>query len=172
MRKIIGLFLLLFGAPLWAAYLPSENVLVSSNTAFPTATADGGQAQMMGDKFGRVVTQPIAPWGNVQTATATITTSTAETVFISSGGANTFNNLIGCIGVNTSDTASELTFRQTGPTATAAGSFVLGMPTGSFPVGFFPPGGIPQKVGNANWTIQGADSVTDLRITCWYYPSS
>ncbi len=149
--------------------LALNQLLVSSNTAVPTAIADALPAKWMGDKYGRGITMPIAPWGLVQVATATLTTTVAETVFISSPAANSYIRLIGCIGENTSATAADITFRMNGgPSLINAGSFALGMSVSNVPVGFFPPMGIPQTVTNANITIQGSASVTSLKVSCWF----
>lgn len=145
-------------------------LLVSSATTLPTSVANTGKTQAMSDNKGRMVTRPLVPWGNVLFATATLTTTTSEIVFISSGGAGVANNLIGCIGENTSATAADITFRQAG-FANNAGSFKLGMSVSNVPVGFFPPTGIPQITPylNSNWTIQGSASVTSLNISCMYW---
>lgn len=146
-----------------------NELLVSSNTSVPTAVADGVAAKQMGDKYGRAVTMPIVPWGEVRVATATLTTTTAETIFISSPSSGLYIRLIGCIGENTSSTAADITFRMNGgPSQINAGSFPLGTSVSNVPVGFFPPRGIEQTVSGVNITIQGSASVTSLKVTCWY----
>lgn len=146
----------------------NDTLLVSSNTAFPSAIADAGNVRTMADKYGRVVTMPIAPFGQILVATATLTTTTAEQILISSTSAK-FVRLIGCIGENTSSTAADITIRLNGgPAGINAGSFKLGMSVSNVPVGFFPPGGIVSQTANANTTIQGSASVTSLNLTCWY----
>lgn len=144
-----------------------ESLLVSSATALPAGVGNALQAQAMGDQYGRLVTMPIAPRQAVSVATATLTTSTAETIFISSPTAGTYNRLIGCLGENTSTTAADITFRQSGPATNNTGSFKLGTSVSNVPVGFFPPSGIPQTTFG-NWTITGSASVTSLHLTCWY----
>lgn len=146
-----------------------SDLVVSSNTSLPASTADLGVVGAMGDNKGRLVTMPLVPYGNILVATTTITTDTGERIFISSGGANTAVNLIGCIGENTSATATDIIFRP-GLTV-AAGSFALGMSASNVPVGFFPPGGIiqPKANLNSNWTVQSGGSVTSLKISCWFY---
>lgn len=144
-----------------------NRVVSSSATTVPTAIADGQNVNMMADKYGRVVTMPLGAWGTVKMATATITASTAETVFISTAAANTFNNLIGCMGENTSATNTDITFRQTNTATNNVGSFKLGFPANNVPVGFFPPGGVPQ-LQTGNWTITSGASVSSLHLTCWY----
>lgn len=146
----------------------NDTLLVSSNTAVPTGVADAGSVRTMADTYGRLVTLPIATRSLVQVATATLTTTTAETILISSTSAK-FVRLIGCLGENTSATAADVTIRLNGgPTANNTGSFKLGMSVSNVPVGFFPPGGIPAQLANANTTIQASASVTSLNITCWY----
>lgn len=146
----------------------NETLLVSSNTAVPTGVADAGNVRTMADTYGRLITLPIATRSLVQVATATLTTTTSETIFISSTSAK-FVRLIGCIGENTSATAADITIRLNGgPTANNTGSFKLGMSVSNVPVGFFPPGGIVAQLANANTTIQASASVTSLHLSCWY----
>lgn len=154
------------GAPLYTG------AIVSSST-LPTFQTNGKGQYITVDPAGRQVVVNGVPTWMIKTATATITTTTTPITIISSGGANAFNDLCGCIGLNTSATNTYATFQSTGA-LTGGGSpdFTLGLPANMIPTGFGPANcasPIPQRASNANWLITIANSVTDIRIACYYY---
>lgn len=152
---------------------PVQNgVVVTSGTVFQNIKANNTMVPIAGDQFGRILVQQVVPWGMVIYATATLTATTTETIFISSAGANTYTHVLGCIAENTSATNTDITFRNSG-VGQAINSFALGMPANFTPSGWMSLGlfGI-QKLANAHWTITSGASVSSLKITCAYYQTT
>lgn len=162
------------GYPANGANAIPNPILIGAYTfsaSVPPANVNGRVGYLMVDGFGRILTQGGVPNSLITRTTATLTTTT-EQVLISSAGASTFSTLCGCLATNTSATNTYLTFRDQGNGGATA--FTLGVPANMVPAGFGPDQcdhPIQQKTANSNWTIQAANAVTDIRISCWYFQS-
>lgn len=150
---------------------PIKEGIVVSSANMPTPQTDGKVQYTMADQFGRLSINGFVPNTLVLHATATIT-ATTQTIFISSAGVNTFINIIGCLGTNSSASNTYITFYPVGNAGSNSNSKVLGMPANDVPVGAFPPSGVFfRSTVNSDVMIQANAGVSSLFISCDYYTS-
>lgn len=152
---------------------PTYAGLYVSSSTFPTLRTNGQGQYQVSDPAGRTISVGGVPSWMIKTATITLTGTTPITL-IASAAASNFNDLCGCIGTNTSATNTYVTFQSTGALGGGwpASDFTLGMPANDVPAGFGPAQcehPIPQRAAAANWLVQAANAVTDLRLACYYY---
>lgn len=136
-------------------------VVASSNVL--TGVNDTQITNLYGTRMGNMLATLNCPRENIVKATATLTTNTNEIVFLSSGAASTYNDLLEVVAANTSGTASRLDFRSAGGPTSQTIDFAFYIPAGDTR-GFTLPHPWPQTNAAANWTIQGSASVTDIRV--------
>lgn len=141
---------------------------VTRTTTWPTATTSGQRVNQGMSNVGQILVTGV-PQGIVSFTTKTVTTT--EEVLLSSAGASTFTYLCGCIVTNTSATNTYITLRNTGPTQTSVNSLPIGAPANYIPTGIWPGCANPfyKSASNANITIQAANSVSSLLLTCQTY---
>lgn len=99
---------------------------------------------------------------NVVKSSAVITNTTTETVLLSSGAANVFNDMSLLILTNTSGTGTRVDIRSGGGPSGGATDFSIFVPAGDtrgVPLSHQ----WPQTTAAVNWTIQTIPAVTDLR---------
>lgn len=132
-------------------------------TANPTAVATGDRVQATFDTVGRIVPTNTHVRALVGHQTTTITSSTAETTFVSAI-ASTFCDLSTLSITNKSASSTVVTIRD----ATAGTTrMVHNIPAGGGMVLSFPTP-IPQTTVNNNWTIQCTTSVDSLYVHAVY----
>lgn len=136
-----------------------------ASTANPSAATAGNMVGGMADKLGRqvvVVGQVRDLKGNQVT---TITSSTSETTVVTAV-ASTFLDVYGCIVVNSSATATNVTFKDSTAGTT---QFNVYVPAGETR-GFMLPSsdGFKQTTVNTNWTATCGTSVASVIITMLY----
>jgi len=136
-----------------------------AKTSLPSAATDGNLTGALRDKFGREVAILDCPRDLLSVATMTITASTAESVFISSGSASVFNDLVSVVALNTSATATRLDFRSGNFGGTI--SFALYLPAGETR-GLTTSHVWPQSQSASQWTVTSSASVTDVRVYATY----
>lgn len=154
----------LWGQGATAATVPANAVLRGGRgaTANPTAVTDGQMVGAMADKLGRTVVVV----GHVRDMKAnqitTITASTSETTVVTAV-ASTFLDVYGCIVVNSSATATNVSFKDSTAGTT---QFNVYVPAGETR-GFMLPSsdGFKQTTVNTNWTATSSASVTSLVIS-------
>ena len=132
-----------------------------ARTTNPTAVADADRVNFIADKLGKQVVV-----GSIRDLKAnqitTITSSTAETTVVTAV-ASTFMDVYGVIVVNSSATASNISFKDsTGGTT----RFNVYVPAGETR-GFMLPesGAVAQTTVNNNWTATSSASVASIIIT-------
>ena len=136
-----------------------------ATTANPSAASAGNLVGGMADKLGRQV----VVLGNVRdlkgNQVTTITSSTSETTVVTAV-ASTFLDVYGCIVVNSSATAANVTFKDSTAGTT---QFNVYVPAGETR-GFMLPSsdGFKQTTVNNNWTATSSASVASLIITMLY----
>lgn len=154
----------------WVQGPVSSTVTVAGNpvlsglraaTTIPTAVSDGTSTFQMADKVGRTIVMKNAPRERKTKATITLST-TAETTFITAGGAGVFKDIDTLVASNGSTQTVRVDFRDV-----TAGSVI-------FPIWLAPGGGftlpvgsiIPQTTAANNWTAQLSTGITtnDVRI--------
>ena len=128
-------------------------------TALPTAVANGQDANVIGDKFGR----PILLLNSIRDLTVqntTTLTNTTETTILSAGAAGVFNDITALHITNTSATAVRVDLRD------ATGGSVVDSYGIAANGGAIIPLLVPMKQTTAanNWTAQLSGAVTDIRI--------
>jgi hypothetical protein len=126
---------------------------------------------IVSDKFGRqiVVTQTVREL--VDNQATTITNVATEQTIIAAGAADTFNDLIAIIAVNTSATATRVDIRdQLSSVTTPAGGAVMPIYLPAGDTRGISLGGviIPQTNRGQLWTAQCSVAVTDVRIWALY----
>lgn len=155
------------GSTAWPV-MSTYTVIVASNiynnTLSPAAT---GLTILSADENQRLLVTGI-PRGQIRQATATLT-ATTETVLISSGASGVFNDLCGCVIVNTSTTTTRIDFRGQGNGGTINNAFqVPAQDTRGFWPGCQNP--FVQLLPASNWTVQLSTTTTDFRVSCQYIP--
>lgn len=140
------------------------------HTALPTAASDSAGMAIMVDKFGRVVDTLDCPRDLVGTSTVTLTATTSEVVFISSGASGVFNDITSLMVLNTSASAARVTFRSGGGQVNGTITFELYVPAGDMR-GLTSSHPWPQSTSAANWSIQSSASLTDIRAYSTYCKS-
>lgn len=161
--------LIAVGGPVASGTANADNpvkfaVVATSNTpTFVNEGASGAIADIRGTRSGAVVTVLDCPREQIVKSSITITTSTSETVILSSGAASVFNDLLELVTINTSATAARVDFRSGGGPTGQTIDFALYVPSGETR-GFATPHPWPQTLAAANWTAQASASVTDIRI--------
>lgn len=151
----------------------NPRVLVSSNTALPTATADAGQVQTMGDTYGRLVMIAGVPTSIQQSTSPAAFSNTTAVVLVSSPSATTFTHMCGCHVGNTSTTNTYVTFFLRGD-LTSSGSKRMMVPANNFPTGYPLNCATPflDTRGGEQVAVQAAASVSSLYVDCKYYQST
>lgn len=139
-------------------------VVASSNT--PTGVSEGAAGQianLRGTRMGNVVSTLDCPREQIVKSSITITSSTSETVILSSAAAGIFNDLVEILVLNTSATAARVDFRSGGGPTAGAVDFAIYVPAGETrgKVSAHP---WPQTTAASNWTAQGSASVADIRV--------
>lgn len=116
---------------------------------------------LRGTSNGAILATLDCPRELIVKSSITITASTTETVILSSGAANVFNDLVEVLVLNTSVTASRIDFRSGGNGTQV--DFAVYVPAGETrgKVSTHP---WPQTSAASNWTAQSSASVTDIRI--------
>lgn len=139
-------------------------VVATSNTpTFVNEGVSGFIADARGTRSGALVTVLDCPREQIVKSSNTITTSTTETVILSSGAASVFNDLLEMVAINTSATASRIDIRSGGGQLSGTIDFALYIPAGETR-GFTTPHPWPQTNAASNWTAASSASVTDIRI--------
>ena len=138
-----------------------------ARTTNPTAVAALDRVDDYRDHFGRSVSYPIAPRGDIVTQ-YTEFSGTSETTVLTAGGAGVFHDIT-CIIVTNNDLAdNQIDFRDA-----TAGSIIMtlafggndGMAQVYFPVPF------PQTTSNNNWTAELRNS-SEVAITIIAVPDA
>lgn len=132
-----------------------------AKTALPLVLLDGSNAQLLTDKFGRLV---IAPHGmrELEThASATVSTTT-ETTLLPAAGAGVFLDLTYLKCTNNSSTQVRVDMRDA-TAGSVVDSWALAANGGGFNLSYTMP--FRQTTANNNWTIQLSGAVTDVRCT-------
>ena len=136
-----------------------------AKTANPSAASDGNMVGAMSDKLGRQVVVVGNVRDNKGNQLTTITSSTSETTVVTAV-ASTFLDVYGCIVVNSSASATLVTFKDsTGGT----NQFDIYVPAGETR-GFMLPSSdaFKQTAVNNNWTATCGTSVASVVITMLY----
>lgn len=139
-------------------------VVASSNT--PTGVSEGAAGQianLRGTRMGNIVATLDCPREQIVKSSITITSSTSETIILSSGAASVFNDLAEVLVLNTSATAARIDFRSGGGPTAGAVDFAIYVPAGETrgKVSTHP---WPQTTAASNWTAQSSASVADIRV--------
>lgn len=147
-----------------AAGNPAQAGVIVSSNAFQTSRAEGQITYQAADSLGRTLAVLDCPRYLIGKSSITITSSTAETVIVSSGAAGVFNDLMNVLVLNTSATAARVDFRSG---SGAAVEFALYVPAGDTR-GMASPHVWTQANPAINWTAQSSASVSDIRIYTTY----
>lgn len=152
------------GQPVTSTYTVIVASNIYNNMLSPATT---GLTILSADENQRLLVTGI-PRGQIRQTTATLTTTT-ETVLISSGASGVFNDLCGCIIINTSTTTTRIDFRGQGNAGTINNAFQV---PAQDTRGFWPGCQNPfiQLSPASNWTVQLTTATTDFRVSCQYIP--
>lgn len=136
-----------------------------AKTANPTAATDANLVGAMADKLGRQVVVVGNVRDNKGNQITTITSSTSETTVVTAV-ASTFLDVYGCIVVNSSATAANVSFKDSTAGTT---QFNVYVPAGETR-GFMLPSSdaFKQTTTNNNWTATSSASVASLIISMLY----
>jgi hypothetical protein len=147
--------------------VPSRGIYNAGNaaTSLPSAATAGNLTGAMYDKFGRQIIISGGMRDIIGSQRTTITASTSETTIVTAA-ASTFNDLFLLTIRNTSATAVRVDIRDT-----TAGTIIddVYVPAGEMRGWALPQGVAAQTTVNTNWTAQCSASVTDVRITAWFF---
>lgn len=144
----------------------TSTIMKSSNTMNSDLSAQAtGYIFNSADELGRQLVTGI-PRGKVRSSTITLS-SANEGSFVPAGATGYYNDLCGCLVVNTSTSTTRVDFRGQGAGGTVDFSFQV---PATDTRGFWPGCQNPftQPSTATNWTAQLATAVTDVRISCKY----
>lgn len=146
--------------------------LLTSSTAFQTATNQGQIGQANGSSIGQIMVTGV-PYQMVSATTSVNVSSQTGTEFIiiSSASASQYTYLCGCVFNNSSATNSFLTLYQTSSTVSGVDFMQIGTPANDIPVGVWPGCTDPffrSKVGG-QITLKANATVSSTAMRCIYY---
>ena len=130
-------------------------------TAWPTAVSNAQIVDSARDKMGRSIDILDCPMDLQISTTVTLSASTSETLLLSSGAANTYNDLVAVAVSNSGSTAALVTFRNTGFGTTGwIHIFVPATDTRGLTTSHV----WPQQASASDWTVQSSASTSSIYV--------